>query len=579
MQNKLAKEYNFLSLLKFSLPTIVMMVFMSLYSMVDGIFVSRLVGTNALAAVNIVYPLISLVFAVGIMLGTGGSAVVACKMGEDKPREARRDFTTIMVFGVLLGLLMTGIGLLTLEPMLRFLGATDAIFADCYAYARMMLWFTVPSMLQMLFQMFFVTAGKAAVGLTVTVLGGVANIVLDYVFIALFGWGVGGAALATGIGYSIPALAGLAWFALDRKKGTLFFVRPAWDGRMILQASANGSSEMVTNLSAAVITYLFNVTMIRYLGADGVAAITIVLYAEFMLIAIYLGFSSGIAPVFSYNHGEKNVARLKWLFRLSLYFLLPCSLLTFGGALLFTEEVVGIFAARGTAVFALAVHGYGLYAFSYLFKGVNIFASSMFTALSDGITSALLSFMRTLVFILAGMHFLPRLLQIDGVWLAVPFAEVLSLVLSVGCFRWQFKTRWGHEIVIHPVTEGNREQVLALQLTDGQEHFIGRNRDPKWSPVALYVQGRVIGFALYGRDGDKRLWLDRLLIDERYRGYGKKALHALIDRLRHEYRSDRISLNVRPNDERTRRLYREAGFDGNAEHWKDEEVMTLRLGS
>lgn len=590
MQNKLAKEYNFVSLLKFSLPTIVMMVFMSLYSMVDGIFVSRLIGTNALAATNIVYPIVSVVIAAGIMLGTGGSAVVACRMGENKPHEARREFTMLLVSGVGLGLLITAAGLLSLKPLLRFLGASEAIFGLCYEYAWTLLCFTVPSILQMLFQMFFVTAGKAGIGLTFTILGGVANIVLDYVFIARFGWGIGGAALATGIGYSIPAVSGLAWFALDRT-GTLFFVRPAWNGRVLLQTMANGSSEMVTNLSAAVITYLFNILMIRYLGEDGVAAITIVLYAEFFLIAIYLGFSSGIAPILSYNHGERNVARLKRLFGISVRFLLGCSLLTFAGAVLFAENVVGIFAARGTPVFAFAVHGYYLYAFSYLFKGVNIFASSMFTALSDGITSAFLSFMRTLVFIVAGMFILPRWLQIDGVWLVVPVAEVLSIVLSVYFFRWQFRTKWGREIDIRPVTEWNRREVLTLQLAGGQESFIEKNaeslaeadKDQAWRPVAIYAKGRIIGFAMYGRFGnqDKRVWLDRLMIDERYqnRGYGKKAVRALIERLKREYRSDRIYLSVYPDNDKARRLYEDLGFDRNGEYWQDEEIMMLRLES
>lgn len=441
MHNKLARDYNFLSLLKFSIPTIIMMVFMSLYTMVDGIFVSRLIGTNALAAVNIVYPILSIVIAMGVMLGTGGSAIVASKMGEGKFAEARQDFTFLTIVGIIIGLVITIIGLFFLEPILRFLGASTEIYQYCYEYARPLVFFAVPGILQMLFQMFFVAAGKPALGLTVTILGGAANIVLDYVFIAVFDWGIRGAAVATGIGYCIPGGLGLIWFLIDRKN-YLHFVKPAANPKVLLHTLTNGSSEMVANLSAAIITYLFNIIMMHYLGEDGVAAITIVLYAEYLLIAIYLGYSSGVAPILSYNHGEGNIPRLKKLFKMSIGSMLGTSVLTFIGALLFAGPLVRIFAPSGTPVYAMAVHGFHLYAASYLFKGVNIFASSMFTALNDGKTSAMLSFMRTLVFIVLGFITLPYLLEVNGVWLAVPFAEFLSILLSAYCLRRQLKTKW-----------------------------------------------------------------------------------------------------------------------------------------
>lgn len=310
MQNKLAKNYHFFSLLQYAFPTIVMMVFMSMYSIVDGVFVSRLVSTNALAAVNIVFPLLNVVMAVGIMLGAGGSAIIARKMGEGNNGQARQDFTLIVVIGIGLGALLMAIGILLIEPLLHFLGANEAVYDLGLVYAKTILIFTIPSILQMLFQMFFVTAGKPALGLTITLLGGAANIVLDYVFISIFQWGIAGAAAATGIGYSIPGLFGLLWFSLNRK-GTLYFVKPVKNQGVILHTLTNGSSEMVTNLSAAVITYLFNKMMMKYLGEDGVAAITIVLYVEFLLVAVYLGFSSGIAPILSYNYGEGNRLQLK----------------------------------------------------------------------------------------------------------------------------------------------------------------------------------------------------------------------------------------------------------------------------
>lgn len=440
MQNKLAKQFTVWSLLRFALPTIVMMLFMSFYTMIDGIFVSNILGTDALSAVNLVYPAISVVVALGVMLATGGSAVIAKKMGEGEPAEARQDFTLIVSVGVFIGLLLTLVSSLFLLQMLRFLGASGEIYALCYAYARPYIWFIPSAVLQMLFQTFFVTAGRPAVGLTVTVLGGIANIVLDYVFIGVFGWGMAGAAVATGIGYSVPALFGLAWFAVSRR-GTLYFVRPVLRGKVLLKALGNGSSEMVTYLSEAVVTFLFNMTMLRYLGADGVAAITIVLYTDALLVGMYLGYGIGVAPVLSYNYGQRDRAQLVRLFKISLWFLGVCSLVTLAGGLLFTRQLVGVFASDGTAVFDLAVFGFSIYSICFLFKGTNIFASALFTALSDGKTSAILSFLRTFVFIAAGILLLPLWLGVNGVWLAVPFAETVSIFLSVYCFRTNFFSR------------------------------------------------------------------------------------------------------------------------------------------
>lgn len=440
-ENKLARKYNMGTLLLFSLPSIITMMFMSLYTMVDGVFVSRLLGTNALAAINLVFPLSSIVYAVGIMLATGGSAVVARKMGEKKYGEASEDFSLIVVVGVVIGVVLTVTGIAALRPILLFLGADAATYQYCHEYAFSLLWFTIPSILQMLFQVFLITAGKPAIGMGVTILGGIANIILDYVFIHTFNMGIRGAALATGIGYCIPACFGLAWFVLNRK-GSVFLKKPVWRQRVFLQTLGNGSSEMVTNFSTALITFLFNSIMMKFEGPDGVAAITIVMYAEYLLVALYLGYSSGIAPVLSYNYGAGNKAQLKRLFQISIVFIVICSVVTFAGAIRFAENMAGVFTRPGSSVFDLAVHGCRLYAFCYLFKGINIFASSLFTALSDGITSALLSLLRTLVFIVLGITVLPLFLQVDGVWLAVPFAEVLSIFLALYCFKKRLFNRW-----------------------------------------------------------------------------------------------------------------------------------------
>ena len=433
MRNALSQKFTFWSLLRFAAPTILMMVFMSMYTMVDGVFVSRLIGTSALSAVNIVYPFVSVVLAFGIMLATGGSAIVARKMGEGKPREAGENFTFILCIGVALGLAISVAGLALRETVLSFLGANGALRALCRDYYTLLAWFTVPAILQMIFQSFFVVASRPVLGLVITLTGGIANILLDYVFIAKLGMGIGGAALATGIGYSIPALSGLAFFQFSRKS-PLRFARPRWKADVLLRTCTNGSSEMVTNLSSAVITYLFNIAMMHYVGEDGVAAITIVLYSEFLLIAVYLGYSSGIAPVISYNYGSGDDVQLKRLFRTSMRFLGATSLATFGLAAVTAGSVVQVFTPVGSGVYELAVDGFRLFAIAFLFKGVNIFASAMFTAFSNGTVSAILSFLRTFVFIAAGVTLFPLAVGVNGIWLAVPFAEVLSFAVSLAFF-------------------------------------------------------------------------------------------------------------------------------------------------
>lgn len=435
MNNTLAQQFNFRSLLRFSFPTIVMMIFMSLYTMVDGVFVSRFVGTNGLSAVNIVYPVTSIVVAVGVMLATGGSAVIARKMGEGRSGEARQDFSMIVLVGIFLGISISLAGLIFIHPLLRLLGANDAVYGLCYDYAFVLLFFIPAGVLQMLFQTLLVTAGKPVLGLGITVLGGVANIVLDYVFIVPMEMGISGAAAATGIGYSIPAVFGLIYFALYRK-GSLCFVRPVWRREVLFKSCGNGASEMVTNLSTAVTTLLFNVIMMRTLGENGVAAITIVLYAQYLLTAVYLGYATGIAPVFSFKYGCSDNGQIRKIFRISVCFILGCSAVSLGIALLFAGPIVTIFAPEGNPVYALAVHGFHLFSLCFLFTGVNIFASTLFTAFSNGIISALLSFLRTFVFIVLGLLIMPEVIGVDGVWLAIPVAELLGMIVSL-IFLWK----------------------------------------------------------------------------------------------------------------------------------------------
>ena len=431
MSNAIDRDFTFASLLRFAFPSIVMMVFLSLYTIVDGFFISRFVGSNALSATHIIFPVINVELAVGIMLATGGSAVVARRMGMGEEEHARQDFTLIVLAGLAASAVFLLLGLFAVEPISLALGASEALLPYCVDYLRILMLFAPAYFLQNLYQSFFVAAGRPGLGLGLTLAAGVANMVLDYVFIVPLDMGISGAAWATVIGYCIPAVVGTAFFAL-RRHG-LRFARPHWAPRMLLHCCGNGSSEMVTNLANAVVTFLFNYFMLRFLGEDGVAAITIVLYAQFLLTALYMGFSMGVAPVISFSYGAENLPRLRRVFRSCAGFIVLSSVAIFGLALAFAPHIVSLFSPAGTPVYALAEAGFRLFSPAFLFAGVNIFSSALFTALSDGKTSALISFLRTFGFLLLGLLLLPLSLEADGVWMAVPFAEVLSCAVSLVC--------------------------------------------------------------------------------------------------------------------------------------------------
>ena len=441
MSNSISKEFKFFSLLRFAFPTMIMMVFMSLYTIVDGIFISRLVGTDALSATNIVYPAISLLIAVGVMLATGGSAIIAKKMGEKKEQEAREDFSFIVLTGFIIGLIFMVVGNIFIDPIVRLLGSTDALMDYCVGYLSVCLYLAPACILQLLFQTFFVTAGKPMLGLILTISGGVANMVLDYLFMGVFHMGVEGAALATGVGQLIPALIGFIYFLFVRH--SLYLVKPKIRWSVLAESSFNGSSEMVTNLSGAIVTFLYNIIMLKLVGEAGVAAITIVLYGQFLFNALYMGFSMGVAPVISYNYGSKNNRMLKRIFKICMLFIAVSSVIVTMFALIMSPIIVEVFTAVGTETYTLAKTGFFLFSLNFIFAGVNIFASSMFTAFSDGKTSAIISFVRTFVLIVINILILPALIGVNGVWLSVPLAEFMSVFLS-GYFFVKKKKKYNY---------------------------------------------------------------------------------------------------------------------------------------
>ena len=316
MENSLQKNVTLTSLIKYTFPTVVMMMFFSLYTIVDGMFISKFVGANALSATNIVYPVINIIIGIGVMFATGGSAIVAKTMGENKNEDAKEDFTIITISAIVVGIVVAVICIIFMKDIIYALGSTESLYYNCEEYLFFMVIFTPFIVLKLYFDYFLVTAGVPNLGLLSSVAGGILNIVLDYVFIAEFNMGVRGAALATCIGYVVPSLVGIIYFF--NKKNPLHFVKPKFNYKVILRSCSNGISEMVTQISSALTTFLFNIVMIKFLGEDGVAAITIILYIQMLLNAAYIGFTTGVQPRISYNYGRQDEEQVEKLFKYSL---------------------------------------------------------------------------------------------------------------------------------------------------------------------------------------------------------------------------------------------------------------------
>ncbi|WP_300281568.1 MATE family efflux transporter [Peptacetobacter sp.] len=429
-KNKLAQNFNFYKLMKFSIPTMIMMIFMSLYQTIDGIFISNLVGELALTALNVVYPFSSVVIAIAVMLASGSSAIIAMNMGRGEKEQSRENFSFIILVAIILSICISILTLIFIKPFIYFLGATPKIYTLCYDYLEIMILSTPLATLQLLFQIFFVTAGKPKLGLILTVSSGIANIILDALFISIFNLGIRGAAIATSIGYSITAIFGIFYFLLYRN-GELYFVKPKFRINVLLKSCINGSSEMVNNVAVAITTIIFNIVGIKFLREEGVAAISIVLYAQFFMTAVFIGYSNGIAPIFSYKYGADDTTQIKYLFKTSIKFIIVLSIFVFLLSFVVAKPIAMVFASNNKYVLDLAIHGFYLFSVSFLFTGINIFASSLFTAFSNGLVSGILSFLRTFIFLVVSLLLLPNFIGADGIWLAVPLAETVSIIFSV----------------------------------------------------------------------------------------------------------------------------------------------------
>ena len=426
---RLSDHFTYGKLLCFTLPSMVMMVFTSIYGVVDGLFVSNFVGKTAFASVNLVMPFVMILGGMGFMIGTGGTALVSKILGEGDPENANRTFSMMVLFTLALGVVLSGIGIAFMGPVARFLGATDAMMADCVLYGRIVTGFTFAFMLQNVFQSFFIAAEKPKLGLKVTVAAGVTNMVLDALFIAVFKWGVAGAALATGLSQCVGGVLPLVYFlqpktSLLRLSPTRLRIRP------ILAACGNGSSELMSNISSSLVSMLYNFQLMRLAGEDGVSTYGVLMYVQFIFISLFVGYSIGCAPVVGYHYGAQNHGELKNLLGKSALLMGGSGVVLTALAMALAQPMAHLFVGYDAGLFALTVHAFRLFAWSFLLAGFNIFTSGFFTALNNGAVSAAISFLRTLVLQSASVLILPVFFGVDGIWWAITVAEVFAFLIS-----------------------------------------------------------------------------------------------------------------------------------------------------
>ncbi|ETJ01862.1 MATE family efflux transporter [Veillonella dispar] len=431
MTIQLSEHFTYKKIFRFALPSIVMMVFTSIYGVVDGTFVSNFVGKTPFAAVNLVWPFLMILGAFGFMIGTGGSALVAKTLGENKKEDANRYFAMLITLVVILGVLLTIIGLIVLRPLSSALGASGQMLEDCVTYGRTLMIFNTAFMLQSVFQSLFITAEKPRLGLIMTVAAGLTNMVLDALFIAVFKWGLVGAALASGLSQCIGGILPLIYFLGSKNDTPLKFVKTKMEGKVLLKACANGASELMTTVSSSLVSMLYNFQLMRLAGQNGIAAYGAVMYVEFAFIAVFIGYSIGTAPIVSYHYGSENHNEVKNMLQKSFKIMSILGITMMVLAQILASPLAKVFVGYDKQLFDMTVHGFRLFSFYFILAGINIYASSFFTALNNGMISAIISFSRTLGFETLAVIILPIFLQLDGVWLAITVAEICAFVISI----------------------------------------------------------------------------------------------------------------------------------------------------
>lgn len=430
MDIKLSDHFTYKRLFRFVLPSIVMMIFTSIYGVVDGLFVSNFAGKTEFAAVNLIMPFPMLLGAFGFMIGTGGSAVVSKTLGEGKEDKAREYFSMLVYVTLVAGVILSVLGVIFIRSIARWLGATDALMEYCVSYGRLLLIALTPFMLQNVFQSFFVTAERPDLGLKITVLAGLTNIVLDFLMIGVWKWGVEGAALATGISQVVGGVVPLFFFA--RENGSpLRLTKAKMDWRIFSHTCLNGSSELMTNLSLSLVNMLYNVQLLKYAGENGVAAYGVIMYVNFIFISIFIGYSIGMAPIVGYHYGAGNHSELKNVYGKSICFNIVTGVVMCLSAIALSGVLSNLFVGYDEQLCEMTKLGFTIYSLSFVVIGLNIFASAFFTALGNGLISALISFLRTFLFQMIAVLVLPLIFGLNGIWMAIVVAEGVALIVSI----------------------------------------------------------------------------------------------------------------------------------------------------
>lgn len=433
MRIQLSEHFSYGKLLRFVFPSVIMMIFTSIYGVVDGLFVSNFVGKTPFAAINLIMPFLQMMGAIGFMLGTGGSALVAKTLGEGDAKRADRYFSMIIYAAIFMGIVISILSFLLIRPIASLMGAEGELLEYSVSYARILILFLTMYMLQNVFQSFFITAEKPQLGLFVIITAGLTNIALDYLFIAVFHWGLAGAAWATVLGQTVGGLIPVFYFT-HKNSSRLKLTKTKLEARVLLRSCANGSSELMTNLSASVVNMLYNFQLMKLAGENGIAAYGAIMYVNFIFIAIFIGYSIGSAPIVGYHYGAANHGELKNLLCKSLIIIAVLAFFLTASAELLSAPLSKSFVSYDAELYAMTCKGFRLYTLSYLICGFNIFGSAFFTALNDGLVSAAISFLRTLVFQIICILVLPAFLGINGIWLSITAAEGMAVFITIVFF-------------------------------------------------------------------------------------------------------------------------------------------------
>ena len=432
MNISLSEHFDYGKLLRFTMPSIVMMIFTSIYSVVDGIFVSNFAGKTPFAAINLIMPYIMVLGTVGFMMGTGGTALISKTLGMGDKKKANEIFSLLTYVCIGSGVVISVIALVLLRPVAMRLGAEGEILEDCVLYGKIVLPAATAYILQFAFQSFCVTAEKPNLSLTMTVVSGVCNIVLDALFVAVLRWGLAGAAAATAIAQVVGAVIPIVYFARPNES-LLRLGKCRFDGKALLRTCTNGASELMSNLSMSLVGMLYNLQLLKYAGEDGIAAYGVIMYVNLFFLSVFIGFSIGTAPLIGFNHGAQNHSELKSLFKKSVVIIALTSMLMAVSGILLARPLASVFVSYDQTLMEMTIRGFTIYSLSFLLCGFNIFGSSLFTALNNGLISAVISFVRALICQIAAVMILPLFFHLDGIWASVVAAELAALLLTAFC--------------------------------------------------------------------------------------------------------------------------------------------------